>query len=127
MKKVLMIVLVALVAFQVAAFAAEISGTVKSVDATAMKLEVSEEGKMESTWVAYTAETKWPEGVTDPATLVDKSVVVTTDDVTKAATSVEEAKAAEAPAAAPAEPMAEAPVAAPAEPMAEKPAEKAAY
>ncbi len=89
MKKLGIFLVVALVALQGVALAATVEGTVKSVDATAMKLEVSSGDEVSS--VTYNAETKWPEGVTDPSTLVDKEVTISTDDVTGVATSVEEA------------------------------------
>ena len=95
MKKVQMILailVVAFVAFQGAALAGSVSGTVKSVDAAGKKLELSAADGMASS-VSYSDTTKWPAGVTDPATLVGKKVTVATDDVTSTATSVEEAAA----------------------------------
>ena len=75
-------------AFQAAAFAGTVSGTVKSVDAEAKKLEVeTAEG---SSWVAYGDTTQWPAEVTDPSSLVGKNVDVTTDEA-GAATAVAEA------------------------------------
>ena len=91
MKKIAMFLLVVFAAFQAAAFAGTVEGTVKSVDSAASTLEVTTETGSSS--VAYSAATTWPEGVTDPASLVDKKVTVTTDDATGAATSVAEAAA----------------------------------
>ena len=92
MKKVAMFLLVVFVAFQAAAFAGTVEGTVASVDAAASTLEVTTDAGSSS--VAYSAATTWPAGVTDPASLVGKKVTVTTDDVSGAATSVEEVAAA---------------------------------
>ena len=89
MKKIAMFLLVVFVAFQAAAFAGTVEGTVKSVDSAAMKLEVTTDAGSSS--VSYSATTTWPEGVTDPASLVDKKVTITTDDTSGAATSVAEA------------------------------------
>lgn len=94
MKKVqmiLVVLVVALVALQGATLAGTVSGTVKSVDAVAKKLEIATD--MGSSWVEYGDATTWPAGVTDPASLVDKTVDVTTDDVTGVATAVAEAEA----------------------------------
>jgi len=92
MKKVAMFLLVVFAAFQAAAFAGTVEGTVASVDSVASTLEVTTEAGSSS--VAYSATTTWPAEVTDPASLVGKSVKVTTDDATGAATSVEEVVAA---------------------------------
>lgn len=74
-------------AFSAAAFAGTVSGTVKSVDVDGRKLEVeTAEG---SSWVTYGDATQWPTGVTDPSTLIDKNVEVTTDE-TGAASGVAE-------------------------------------
>ena len=92
MKKMLAVMAVIFAISQTAALAATVQGTVKSVDTTAMKLEIK--GSMdESSSVEYDATTKWPVGVTDPSTLVGKNVSINTDDATKKATAVEEAKA----------------------------------
>ena len=101
MKKLAALLIVALVALQGVALAGTVEGTVKSVDATAMKLEVST-GDTETSWATYNADTKWPEGVTDPSTLVDKKVKITTDETTSVATSVEEVMEEAAPAMPPA-------------------------
>lgn len=86
-------ILLVLAAFQASAWAGAVQGTVASVDAAAQTLSISTvEGDSS---VAYTAATTWPEGVTDPATLVGKSVEVTTDDATGAATAVAETAVAE--------------------------------
>ncbi|MBI3306188.1 MAG: hypothetical protein HYZ84_00070 [Candidatus Omnitrophica bacterium] len=84
--------MMALVAFQSASMAAIVEGSVKSVDAVAKKLEINSEAGAAS-WVAFSATTQWPAGVTDPANLVGKQVKITTDDATSQATSVEEAAA----------------------------------
>lgn len=88
MKKMAMVlvVLAAFAAFQGVAFAGTVSGTVKSVDATAKTLEVTTATGTSS--VSYGDATTWPAGVTDPSTLVGKEVSVTTDDATSKATSV---------------------------------------
>ena len=86
---VLALLVVALIAVQGAALAGTVSGTIKSVDSEAKSLVVATETG-EST-VSYGDTTKWPEGVTDPSTLVDSKVAVTTDDVTGAATDVAKA------------------------------------
>ena len=88
MKKVALFLLVVFVAFQAAAFAGTVEGTVASVDAAGMTLNVTTDAGSSS--VSYSATTTWPAGVTDPASLVDKKVKVMTDDATGAATSVEE-------------------------------------
>lgn len=76
-----------------AAFAAKVEGTIQAVDGTAMKLEVANAaGETSAVW--YDAATSWPEGVTDPAGLIGKSVTITTDEASEKATSVEEAAAA---------------------------------
>lgn len=105
MKKIMVLLLVAFVAFQGAIFAANaVEGTLKSVDTAAKKLEVTTvEGDSS---VAYGDETKWPEGVTDPSTLIGKQIKVSTDEATSAAAQVEEVAAA-----AEAAPAAEAPAA----------------
>ncbi len=100
MKKMMMILaglMVSLVALSGVSMAAIVEGSVKSVDAAAKKLEISSEAG--ASWVAFSAATKWPAGVTDPANLVGKNVKVTTDDATSEATSVEEVAAAAAAAA----------------------------
>ena len=92
MHVIAVMLLAAFVVFQVAAFAGTVEGEVKSVDSMAKKLEVgSADGT--SSWVAYSDTTTWPAGVTDPSSLVGKKVKATTDDVTSAATSVEEVSA----------------------------------
>ena len=126
MKKLLVMLLVALVMFQGAAMANMVSGTVKSVNQTENKIEVANSSG-ESNWIWYGSDTKWS-GVTSPAELQGKSVeiVATLDAATKnwKATSVsiaasqapaasttqaasEQAPAASAPAAAPAAKQAE--------------------
>jgi hypothetical protein len=87
MKKVTLFLLVVFVAFQAAAFAGTVQGTVASVDSAASTLEVTTEAGSSS--VTYSVTTAWPAGVTDPASLVGTEVIVTTDDVTGEATSVE--------------------------------------
>ena len=92
MKKVqfvLAVLLVACVAFQGAVLAGMVEGTVSSVDATAKSLLVATAAGDSS--VTYSDMTTWPEGVTDPASLVGKTVKVSTDDATGEATAVEEA------------------------------------
>ena len=104
----MILLMVAFVAFQGAIFAAEASavqGTVKSVDTAAKKIEVTTATGDSS--VAYGDETKWPEGVTDPASLIGKEVKVSTDEATSAAKEVEEVKAEAAAEAAPAAPAAQ--------------------
>lgn len=93
MKKVALFLLVVFVAFQAAAFAGTVAGTVASVDTTMKALNITTDAGSSS--ISYTDTTAWPEGVTDPASLVGKDVTVTTDDVTGAAVSVEEAAAAQ--------------------------------
>ncbi|HTL47558.1 MAG TPA: hypothetical protein VL688_05790 [Verrucomicrobiae bacterium] len=91
MKKAFFIVVVMLVAIaslQGVTFAASVEGTVQSVDAQQSKLEIATDAG--SSWVAYSATTKWPAGVTDPASLVGEKVTVATDDA-GAATSVDTA------------------------------------
>ena len=95
MKK-LSLMLIAVVALSGAAYAAEVKGTIASVNATASKLEVATENG--ASWVEYSAATTWPEGITDPASLKDKQVTITTDEAGKA-TAVSSEAAAEAPAA----------------------------
>lgn len=91
MKKILMIVLALFIAFQGAVLAAEIVGTVESVDQVANTLVIaSAEG---TSAVSYDAATQWPEGITDPNLLVDKDVKVTTDDATGKAVLVVESDA----------------------------------
>lgn len=92
MKKAAMFLLVVFVAFQAAAFAGTISGTVAFVDSAASTLEITTDTGSSS--VTYSASTTWPAEVTDPASLVGKKVTVTTDDVTGTATSVQEVAAA---------------------------------
>ena len=93
MKKIAIFLLVVFVAFQAAAFAGTIGGTVASVDTAAKTLALTTDSGSSS--VSFTDTTIWPEGVTDPASLVGKDVTVTTDDVTGAAVSIEEAAAAQ--------------------------------
>lgn len=87
----MVLVLAVVVSFAGAAFAANVEGTVKSVNAADSKLEV--ETAAGASWVAYTATTEWPHGVTDPASLVGEQVSIATDDA-GAATSVSSAVAA---------------------------------
>jgi hypothetical protein len=91
MKKTALFLLVAFVAFQAAAFAGTVEGTVVSVDAAGFALALTTDAGPSS--VSYSDTTTWPEGVTDPASLVDKQVKIATDDVTGAAVSVEEVAA----------------------------------
>ena len=94
MKKVSMflaVLMMAFVAFQGISMAAVVEGVVKSADAAAKKLEIASDAG--ASWVAFSAATKWPAGVTDPANLVGKKVKITTNDATSEATAVEEAAA----------------------------------
>ena len=68
-----------------AAFAESLEGTVKAVDSAQGKLEIVTEAG--SSWVAYNAATQWPEGVTNPDSLIGEKVSVATDS-TGSATSV---------------------------------------
>ncbi|MFZ5801592.1 MAG: hypothetical protein ACOY3K_00565 [Candidatus Omnitrophota bacterium] len=111
MKKTLQVVVllvVAVVMLSGVSYAATVEGAVVSVDAEAMALEVATvDGSVQ---VNYVDTTVWPEGVTDPTTLVGQNVVVEQDDVTLEAVSVsvEEVVAAEAaPAAEEVAPVAE--------------------
>ena len=90
----LAVLMLALVAFQSASMAAIVEGSITSVDAAAKKLEIN--AASGASWIAFSATTKWPAGVTDPANLVGKKVKITTDDATSQATSVEEVAAAAA-------------------------------
>jgi hypothetical protein len=90
MKKVLVLAALVAVALQASAFAAEVQGTVKSVVAAESKLELTTETGDQA--VVFTAATKWDDGVTDPSTLVGKTVKVVSNDETKAVESVNEVK-----------------------------------
>ena len=90
MKKALFAALFAVAFLQFSAIAAEVEGTVKSVTAAETKLELTTEAGDQV--VTFSADTKWDEGVTDPATLVGKKVKVTSNDETKAVESVLEIK-----------------------------------
>ena len=95
MKKVNNILAVLATAFlmaQGAAFAGTVEGTVKSVDSMAKTAVVTTEAGDSN--VTFNADTEWPEGVTDPGTLVGKKVSVETDDATSVATSFTESEAA---------------------------------
>lgn len=75
------------IAFSNFALAADVVGTVDSVDDAGKTLEIAtDEG---SSSISYDSTTKWPEGVTDPNLLAFKKVKVLTDDSDKAI-SVEE-------------------------------------
>ncbi|OGW80072.1 MAG: hypothetical protein A3G33_03985 [Omnitrophica bacterium RIFCSPLOWO2_12_FULL_44_17] len=87
MKKITLLLIVALVILQGAAFAETLKGTVKAVDAVKKEMEII--SLMGPSTIAYEDATTWPADVTDPATLVGRRVSVTTDDTTKKATSVE--------------------------------------
>jgi len=91
MKKAAMFLLVVFAAFQAVTFAGTVSGTVASVDSAAKTLNVNTDAGSSS--VSYTDTTTWPEGVTDPASLVGEEVTITTDDAIGSATSVAEARA----------------------------------
>ena len=85
MKKIMSLFAIAMLLSPMA-FAAMTEGTIASVDAAGKTLEIkTAEG---SSSVMFGDATTWPEGVTDPSTLVGKSVKVETDDTTKEATSV---------------------------------------
>lgn len=90
MKKAFVFAALFAVALQASAFAAEKQGTVKSVTAAENKLELTTEAGDEA--VMYSAETTWDEGVTDPSTLVGKTVKVMSNDETQAVESVLEVK-----------------------------------
>ncbi len=92
MKKIALFLLVVFAAFQAAAFAGTVAGTVASVDLAAQTLALTTDSGSSS--VSFSDTTIWPEGITDPASLVGKNVTVTTDDATGAAVSVEEIAAA---------------------------------
>lgn len=98
MKRMLASLAAAFVVFQGAAIAGMVGGAVQSVDPTTKSIVVGE------TSVTYSDTTTWPEGVTDPESLVGENVTVTTDDATSEATSVEKASAGEAFPVAPVEP-----------------------
>jgi hypothetical protein len=77
--RILMAVLAAVVLLGAnVALAASISGTVVAVDGSMSELQVSTD--QGTSYIAFSAETAWPEGVTDPASLAGKSVSITTDD-----------------------------------------------
>ena len=88
---IMAVLVAAFVAFQGAALAGTVEGTVNSVDIATKSMAVSSDAGSSS--VTYADTTAWPAGVTDPASLVGKKVKVTTDDVSGQATSVEEAMA----------------------------------
>ena len=80
MKKVqmfMLLLLVAMIALQGAAYAKIIGGSVLSVDAEAKKIEIrsSADAVTASTWVGYNINTKWL-GVTDPKELEGKTVEI---------------------------------------------------
>ena len=87
-KQLIVLTLVALCfAFQGIAWAGSVEGTLNSVDSTNQTLAVqSAEGVQE---VGYGDTTVWPADVTDPASLVGKTVTISTDDATGGAVSVQ--------------------------------------
>ncbi len=89
MRKSVMVILavVAILVLGGEVFAATVTGTIKSVDAAAKSLEITLQNG-QSQWINYTGTTQWPAGVTDPITLRNKAVSITSDDKTGMAMSV---------------------------------------
>jgi hypothetical protein len=100
-EKMMFLAVAILLIFSSVASAEIINGVVASVNAETSELVVQVADANKS--VVYSATTEWPAGVTAPAELVGKAVVVTTDDMSGQALVVSlEAVQAEVPAEVPA-------------------------
>ena len=78
MKKMLAILAIVVLAMQGAAWAEMVQGKVEAVSAVTKKIKIETDKGLSS--VGFTAETKWPEGVTNPASLVGKKISIETNE-----------------------------------------------